>query len=238
VNLRVLARRTRRLVPLAIVLLGAGGADLVLTGSAGAASSNCFSDFASRASLTTGGNSGPCESFGFGSASVLDIKAGDFSQLRVTSDPPASLELRANLDPPVTCLYQRRVYEGLSGDQYNIIVNGGDTTNEPTLHITLSTAVPGGLSGAQLIIARGQAQVCFGSPRQFPPKPGSPEQLTNDPGIGPQWVALLPDCAGLRVPGPCITGRTATQLPTPTGPTGVVNIFVDVPPGFDPRLHA
>jgi hypothetical protein len=238
VNLRVLARRTRRLLPLAVALLGVGATDLVLTGTAGAAQSNCFSDLAPTAPHAAGGNSGPCESFGFGSASLLDIKLGDFSQLRVTSDPPANLDLRANLDPGITCFYQRRVYQGLSDDQYNIIVNGGDTTNEPTLHVTLSTAVAGGLSGAQLIIARGQAQVCFGSPRPFTPKPSSPEQFTNDPGIGPQYVALLPDCAGLRVAGPCITGRTATQLPTPTGFTGVVNIFVVVPPGFDPRLHA
>lgn len=234
-----LTRRARRLLPLAAVLLGAAAANLLTAGSA-AAFSNCSSDsFASAAA--TGGTSPPCESFGRGSASLLDIRQGDFSEITVTaSDPNASLFLKVNEDPPITCTYHNGIYHGLSGDQYNVIVNGGSTVNEPTLDITLSTAVAGLLRGAQQTIALGQAQVCFGSPRPFTTKVGSTLTFTNDPGIGRQYVGLLPDCptpAQRRAPGPCITGRTATQLPTPTGPTGVVNVFIVVPPGFDPRLH-
>ncbi|MGI8802933.1 MAG: hypothetical protein ACR2KV_12275 [Solirubrobacteraceae bacterium] len=182
----------------------------------------------------------PNESCGFGTDTLNDIRAGDASELLVTSDPPAFLDLRVNLDAPITCSYLTRTYQGLSDDQYNVIVNNGSTVNEPTLHITLSTAVPVALAGAQLIIYRGKAQVCFGSPRPFTPRPGSPLRTTNDPGIGVQYVALLPDCSSLasrgRV-GPCITRRTASLLPTPTGSTGVVNVFLDAPPGFDPRIH-
>lgn len=239
-NPRAFARRTRLLAPVAAAAIGVGLASLATAGSA-AAFSNC--DFGSpRGAIhASSSTSPPCETFSStGSAQLLDITQGDFSQLVVNTDPVADLELRVNLDPPINCIYQNRVYQGLSGDQYNIIVNGGSTVNEPTLHIVLSTAVPGGLQGAQLIIYRGLAQVCFGSPRPFTTKPGSPLLTTNDPGIGVQYVGLLPDCsppAFKRPIGPCVSNRTASQLPTPTGTTGVVNDFVTVPPGWDPRIH-
>ena len=239
-NPRAFARRTRLLLPLAAVSLAVGVAVLASAGGA-AAFSNCNLGSTRLGVHASSSTSPPCETFSnTGSAQLLDITQGDFSQLVVNSDPVADLELRVNLDPPINCLYQNRVYQGLSGDQYNVIVNGGSTVNEPTLHITLSSAVSGGLQGAQLIIYRGLAQVCFGSPRPFIPKPGSPLLTTNDPGIGVQYVGLLPDCSApafKRPVGPCINSRSASQLPTPTGTTGVVNVFFTVPPGWDPRIH-
>ncbi len=236
---RALTRRSRRLLPLAAVLLGVAGAGLIPTASA-AAQSNCGSGGAApRSAAAPPTTSPPNETCGFQSATLNDIRSGDASELLVTSDPPAFLDLRVNLDPPITCTYQRRVYQGLSGDQYNVIVNGGDPVGQPTLHMQVSTAVAGGLQGAQLIIDRGQAQACFGSPKPFTVKPGSSLVRTDDPGIGVQYVGLLPDCGGPpRGVGPCISRRTASLLPTPSGgSTGVVNIFVTVPPGYDPRIH-
>ena len=239
-NLRAFARRTRLLAPVAAAAVGVGLASLATAGSA-AAFSRCNSGSPRGAVHAASSTSPPCQVFSStGSAQLLDITQGDFSQLVVNTDPVADLELRVNLDPPINCIYQDRVFQGLSGDQYNIIVNGGSMVNEPTLHATLSTAVPGGLQGAQLIIYRGQAQVCFASPRPFTPKPGSPLLTTNDPGFGVQYAALLPDCSSpsfKRPVGPCINSRSASQLPTPTGTTGVVNVAFTVPPGWDPRCH-
>jgi hypothetical protein len=240
---RVLARRPRHVLPLLAVLAAAGaGGAVIATSTAGAQSSSCQESFARSAAAVHPAalsSSGPCEAFGFGTVSVLSIRQGDASQLTITSsDPNASLDLRANLDPGITCLYHGRVFPGLSLDQYNVVVNGGSTVNEPTLTGKLGTAVTGGLSGAQFAILSGNAQICFGSPMPFQTLAGS--ALTTNTDLGTlQYVGLLPDCGSLRrgTIGPCITARSAAQIPTPTGNTGVVNVSFTVPPGFDPRLH-
>jgi hypothetical protein len=239
VNSKVRAPRMRRLLPLAAVLAGVGGATLSTAGTAVAQS--CDSDFAVHASALGARQSCPEETFSSdGTATLGDITQGDFSELSTTTDPPTPVEIRRNLDPDISCIYQNRVYQPLSGDLYNVIVNGGSTVNEPTLNATLNTAVPGGLTGARNDIALGKAQVCFASPRQFVPKPGSPLLTQNDPGFGVQYVALLPDCRAPitnRPPGPCVSSRSATLIGTPTGSTGVVTVTVIVPPGWDPRIH-
>jgi hypothetical protein len=228
-------RPLRRLLSLGVASLGVVLATLAATaGSAGAVSAQC--DFAGLRPAAN--DTQPSETCGFGSSMLNDITEGDDSQLTVVSDPPALLDLRDNLDPPISCHYSGHfVYTGLAPDQYNVIVNGGSTVDEPTLTITLSSAVPGGQRGAQLLIYENKAQVCFGSPLPFTTRPGSALVLTNDPGIGPQYVGLLPDCVTRRTTGPCITGRTATTASTPTGTTGVVNVFFTVPPGYDPRMQ-
>jgi hypothetical protein len=237
---RVLARRTRRALPLIAVLAAAGaGGAVIATGTAGAQSSSCQESFARSTAVRPAAltDSGPCETFGIGTDSIFSIRQGDASQLTITSsDPNATLDLRANLDPGITCYLHGRVYPGLSLDQYNVVVNGGSTVDEPTLTGTLGTAVPGGLGGAQF--ALGNAQICFGSPMPFQTLAGS--ALTTNTDLGTlQYVGLLPNCSSLRrgTVGPCITSRSAAQIPTPSGNTGVVNVSFTVPPGFDPRLH-
>lgn len=239
---RVLARRPRHVLPLLAVLAAAGaGGAVIATSTAGAQSGSCQQSGARPAAVRPAAltSSGPCETFGFGTVSIFSIRQGDASQLTITSsDPNASLDIRANLDPGITCLYHGRVFPGLSLDQYNVIVNGGSTVNEPTLTGRLGTAVSGGLSGAQFAILSGNAQICFGSPKPFPTLAGSALTTNNDLGTL-QYVGLLPDCGSLRrgTIGPCITARSAAQIPTPTGNSGVVNVSFTVPPGFDPRLH-
>lgn len=240
VKSRALAPRPSRVLPV-LAVLAAAGAAVLITSTGAVAQGSCESFARAAAAVTPAAQSNPCSAFGVGTVSLLSIRQGDASQIRVTSsDPSAALEITVNEDPGITCTYHNRTYVGLSADQYNLIVNGGSTANEPTLTITLGTAVPGGLGGAQFAIFGDRAQVCFGSPKPFTPRTGSSLTTTNDPGIGVQYVGLLPDCGLFRrgVVQPCITARSAAQIPVGSTPTGVVNITFTVPPGFDPRMHS
>ena len=88
---------------------------------------------------------------------------------------------------------QNRVYQGLSDDLYNIIVNGGSTVNEPTLNMALNTAVPKPSRRPQTVAIRSTPGM-----KTIPSEAGSAIDSSAD--VTPAPIATTTSAA--RIPSP------------------------------------